>query len=212
MKKYHKIKTVFKRDPENNFKTLLEGEYSLPEFEYLANDEWVYTEKVNGTNIRVMFETDTEDQLSFAGKNNNSQIPTFLSAKLGKEFLPKLDLFKDTFDRSVCLYGEGHGAKIQNGGGNYRKDQGFVLFDIKIDNWWLKRNDIETIAKGLGIEIVPIIGVGTLPEMVGIVKSGLKSTWGDFQAEGIVARPTVELATRSGQRVITKLKYNDFIT
>ena len=38
---YHKIQTVYKRDPMTNYKTLLDGEFSLPEFEYLANNDWV---------------------------------------------------------------------------------------------------------------------------------------------------------------------------
>ena len=50
MKEYHKIQTVFKRDPETNHRTLLEGQYSMPEFEYLANNQWVFTEKIDGTN------------------------------------------------------------------------------------------------------------------------------------------------------------------
>ncbi|MBU1082564.1 MAG: hypothetical protein KKB59_18905, partial [Spirochaetes bacterium] len=49
MQKYHKIQTVFKRDPETKFKTLLIGDFALPEFEYLKNNLWVYTEKVDGT-------------------------------------------------------------------------------------------------------------------------------------------------------------------
>ena len=36
MKKYHKIQTVFKRDPETKNKFLLEGQYSLDEFEFLT--------------------------------------------------------------------------------------------------------------------------------------------------------------------------------
>ena len=51
MIQYHKIQTVFKRDPETKFKTLLMGEYSLPEFEYLKNNEWVFTEKIDGTKV-----------------------------------------------------------------------------------------------------------------------------------------------------------------
>ena len=30
MNEYHKIQTVFKRDPETKYKTLLIGEYSVP--------------------------------------------------------------------------------------------------------------------------------------------------------------------------------------
>lgn len=46
--------------------------------------------------------------------------------------------------------------------------------------------------------------------MIGITREGFTSTWGDFIAEGIVARPEVELFDRMGQRIITKIKYNDF--
>jgi hypothetical protein len=131
--------------------------------------------------------------------------------KLNSKFIPLLEVFKNTFDsEKVCLYGEGYGEKIQKGGGNYRKDQGFVLFDIEIDDWWLRRDDIEKIALDLEIDIIPILGVGTLSDMVKIVRNNLRSRWGDFKAEGIVARPAIELKTRSGNRIITKIKHKDF--
>jgi len=69
MVEYHKIQTIFKRNPETNFKTLLEGEYSLPEFESLKNNEWVWTEKVDGTNIRIMWD---REKVVFGGKTNNA--------------------------------------------------------------------------------------------------------------------------------------------
>lgn len=37
---YHKIQTVFKRNPATNYKTLLMYEWSKPEFEYLAKNQW----------------------------------------------------------------------------------------------------------------------------------------------------------------------------
>ena len=207
MKEYHKIQTVFKRDPETNMKTILEGSYSLPEFEYLADNRWVFTEKVDGTNIRVMFDG---EQITFGGKTDNAQIPAVLLKRLNEHFLPQLELFKKLFADGVCLYGEGYGAKIQKGGGKYRQDQYFVLFDVKIGDWWLKRSDVEDIAQKLNLDIVPIIGQGTLAEMVEKVKKGFDSAWGNFRAEGIVARPSIELKTRGGQRIITKIKCKDF--
>ncbi len=57
---------------------------------------------------------------------------------------------------------------------------------------------------------MPIIGTGTLGDMVDNVKSGFNSQWGDFQAEGIIARPSIELKARNGGRIITKLKCKDF--
>jgi len=206
MEKYHKIQTVFKRDVSTKYKTLLVNDYSLPEFEYLKDCEWVFTEKVDGTNIRVMFEN---GQLLFGGKTDNSQMPVSLMVSLANTF--SVESMQSVFDDSnVCLYGEGYGAKIQKGGGNYRPDQGFVLFDIKIDGWWIERYNVEAVASKLDIPVVPVIGRGPLDDMVDMCRSGFVSTWGNFQAEGIVARPKCELKSRSGSRIITKLKCTDF--
>jgi hypothetical protein len=217
MKEYHKIQTVFKRDPETKYKTLLEDDYSKPEFEYLQHNKWIFTEKVDGTNIRVMF---NGNQIIFGGKTDRAQIPGKLLNRLRERFDHQLDFFKAIFDDGnedilehleVCFYGEGYGAKIQKGGGNYCIDQDFVLFDVNVNGWWLQRNDIEDIAVKFGIDVVPIIGEGTLPEMVEKVRGGFHSQWGDFMAEGIVARPETELRARNGERIITKLKVKDFI-
>lgn len=208
MKEYHKIRTVYKRDPATKHKTLIEGDFSLPEFEFLRSNEWIFTEKVDGTNVRVIFDGET---ITFGGKTDRAQIPRLLMDRLNEKFLPKLDVFKEIFNGNpVCLYGEGYGAKVQAGGGKYRQDPDFVLFDVKIDEWCLQRHDVEDIAEKLGIDTVPIIGTGTLQEMVEMAKSGFKSRWGDFTAEGIVAKPAVELKSRNGERIITKIKYKDF--
>jgi ATP-dependent RNA circularization protein (DNA/RNA ligase family) len=210
MKEYHKIQSIFKRDPETKFKTFLD-EYSIPEFEYLKDNKWIWTEKVDGTNIRVMWDPcPIGTQVMFAGRTGNAQIPTFLFSKLQEVFTP--DLFKDEFaEQPITLYGEGYGAKIQKGGGNYIPDGvDFILFDILIGEWWLKREDVEELAGRLGLDVVPIVGEGTLDDAISYVKSSPKSRWGDFNAEGIVLKPAVELKARNGQRIITKLKHKDF--
>jgi len=214
MIKYHKIQTIYKRDPETKFKTLLEGQYSLPEFEYLKDNIWVFTEKVDGTNIRIMYDGVT---LWFGGKTDSAQIPSELANKLAVFCSDKIDefdkLFINEYDDNpihVCLYCEGYGPKIQKGGGNYRKNQDIVLFDIKVGNWWLKRDAVEAIADTLGLDVVPIIGEGTLDDAIEMTREGFKSQWGDFLAEGIVARPRIELRTRNNSRIITKIKHKDF--
>lgn len=207
MKEYHKIQTVYLRDPENKFKTLLEGQFALPEFEYLKNTLWTCTEKIDGTNIRIMWDG---KECKIGGKTDNAQIPVFLYDKLIEHlFEPKMRV---TFgETEVCLYGEGYGAKIQKGGGNYISDGvDFCLFDVKVGDWWLKREDVEDIAKKFDIGFAPVIGNWVLHEMIDHVKQGFKSQWGDFQAEGIVARPSIELFSRNGSRIITKIKCKDF--
>jgi RNA ligase len=224
MRDYHKIQTVWHRDPANNHKTLLEGKWAEPEFEYLADNQWHFTEKVDGTNIRVII---NEGRISFGGKTDNASLPAPLVSRLESRFHPQRDRLLEMFPHGGCLYGEGYGARIQKGGGNYRPDQDFVLFDILVPGtgrladgsvtidplhpgWWLGREDQQEVAGKLGLDIVPLLGTGTLYDMIAEVRAGFDSVWGDFMAEGIVARPTVELRTRSGHRIITKLKHRDF--
>ncbi len=203
MDKYSKIQTIFKRDMAKKGEIIL-GKYSLPEFEYLKDNEWEFTEKVDGTNIRVHWNGST---VRFGGRTDNAQIPATLGAKL-------MDLFpaeKFTNFEEVTLYGEGYGVKIQKGGGNYKSDGvDFALFDVMIDGWWLKREDVEDISDKLEIGIVPVLGGGTLNDAVYMARKGFDSVWGAFPAEGLVLRPRVELKTRSGHRIITKIKLRDF--
>jgi len=212
--KYHKIMTIFKRDRKTN--EILEGQYSTPEIEYLADKQWEFTEKVDGTNIRIRYDG---ENVQIAGRSDEAQIPVELLQKLqllfqSGEGIGKFEehFTKDEYatDFEVVFYGEGYGPKIQKGGGNYGQEVNFVLFDVKIGNWYLKRDAVDSIAKQFGIKSVPIIGHGTLNDAIEIVKNGMKSQWGDFIAEGIVARPVIELFTRSGERIITKIKYKDY--
>lgn len=207
MSEYPKIQSVFKRDMSKRNRPLIDGEWTLPEFEYLAYSQWDFTEKVDGTNIRVSV---TGAGVAFGGRTDNAQIPAALVARLNERFLPLVGKMQTTLGLEAVLYGEGYGAKIQKGGGNYRKDQDFVLFDVRIGRWWLGRDDVEDVARSLGIDVVPVIGVGTLHEAVAWAKRGIYSKWGDFLAEGIVARPSTELCRRDGSRIITKVKCRDF--
>jgi len=131
---------------------------------------------------------------------------------LNETFLIQKDKFIEVFgdEGGVCLYGEGYGGKIQKAGATYGGEQRFVLFDVKVGDWWLQREDVEDVANKLKIEVVPTCDGGSLNDMICMVKSGINSRWGDFVMEGIVARPSTELVARNGQRIITKLKYKDF--
>lgn len=209
MREYHKIQSIYKRD-EKTHKFLI-GQFSLSEFEFLQNNVWIWDEKVDGTSIRIMWEDTLTTQtkcVSFGGKTDNAQIPAKLMNTLKDKFTS--ELFARHFaGTKMCLYGEGYGAGIQKGG-KYRSDTSFVLFDVRVEQWWLKRADVEDIAGKLGIEVAPVVGRGTLHEAVEYTKAGFKSQWGDFLAEGLVLRPEVSLFTRSGERIITKVKHKDF--
>ena len=207
---YHKITTIYMRQESKPLK-LIEGKYREPELELLKDIEWTFTEKVDGTNIRIMWDG---YNVFFGGRTENAQIPSYLVNKLNELFTgTKIEqIFEQVFGESkVILFGEGYGAKIQKGGGNYSNNQEFVLFDVKVGEWYLKREDIEDVAKKFSLKTVPIIAKGNLQTGVDLVKSGLKSQWGDFIAEGLVAKPSVDIFNRRGQRIITKIKTEDFI-
>lgn len=210
MDKYPKIQTVYKRDPATNYADILWGEFSLPVFEYLQDNAWVFTEKIDGTNIRII--RDENGNIEFRGRTDRAQIPPHLLQKLHEVFNQDTkERLKDAFgDTSVCLYGEGYGQKINKGGKYIANGVDFILFDIKIRHWWLRQIDMEELAESLKIPVVPRVGEGNIKEMISIVEKGLKSEFGPFPAEGVVAKPKIDIFGRNGQRIITKLKHRDF--
>lgn len=208
MNKYPKIQTIYKRDPANNLKTLLEGDFSLPELEYLSDNEWVGREKIDGTNIRVILDSGT---LLFKGRSEEATIPSFLMDKLRQMFPVSKMLSVFGQSDTICLYGEGYGKGIQKAGESYiPNDVSFILFDIKIGHWWLRQEDTDDIAKKLSIDSVPILGTFTLKEAVDIARKGFKSLISDQIAEGLVLVPKVQLLDRAARRIITKIKCRDF--
>ena len=208
MKEYHKIQTVFKRDPETKYKTLLEGQWARPEFDWLAENSWMWTEKIDGTNIRVMWDG---ENVRYGGKTDRAQIPAFLVGWL-MERLSNTRLVDAYPGGPLCLYGEGYGARIQKGGGNYIPDGvSFILFDVRAGDVWLERPKVEDVAHVLDVDVVPVVGIGSLAGGISMVREGFGSLFGTARAEGLVMRPAVELLDRRGRRIITKVKHRDFL-
>ncbi len=111
MKEYHKIYSPFIRDEVTN--KLKKGEWSRPEFGYIKDLTWYATEKIDGTNIRVMWDG---ENVTINGKTDNAQLPTDLIVNIQNLFctIQKRGLFAEKFkDKKVCFYGEGYGAGIQ---------------------------------------------------------------------------------------------------
>jgi hypothetical protein len=208
MIEYHKIEGLYARDMEGS-KKLMEGVFRNPTVEFLKDNIWQFTEKIDGTNISVCWDGHT---VSFNGRTERAQIPAhlvnFLKATFGTSEAEQI--FEEKFGETpVILFGEGYGPKIQSGGA-YRPDVSFILFDVFISGNWQPRESVEDVAKAFGIDVVPIIFEGTIQEGVDFVKAKPKSTIGTAMMEGLVGRPKVELRDRAGKRVIVKIKVNDF--
>lgn len=208
MEEYHKIQSLFLRDPATKLKTFLMGQWTMPEFEYLRNLEWIFEEKVDGTNIRIGYDG---EKVEIGGRTKDAQTPTFLTNKLHEMF--PVSKFKKAFPdcNNVLLFGEGYGAKIQKGGGDYIRDGvSFILFDVKIGDWWLKLEDKRDVATKLGIEVVPVVGTGSLHKAIQMCEEGFPSVLRLSPPEGLILRPQVDLWNRKGERIISKLKLKDF--
>jgi hypothetical protein len=193
------------------------------------NDEPKHEPQIGDMILAVKF------NVRIAGKTDNAQIPPKLLkfmeenypkekvlASLGlKEFIPVEEwevehnwLEYDQIPNIYTIYGEGYGAGIQKAGGNYIKDGvGFIVFDVKVNDIYLKTDARDDIANKLGAPIVPLMGYFTLDEAIEYVRKGFKTgLWDnkDFIEEGLVLRTDLGLRNRMGKRLIVKVKYEDF--
>lgn len=257
--KYHKIQSVFQRDPDNRCKTFLEGEWTRPAFGYLAETDWVATEKVDGTNCRIEV---LDVGYRIGGRTDNAQLHPELMGVLNA-------IGSRACSRGLeglTLFGEGCGAGIQKGGESYGEFKSFILFDVLVtDNgMFLERADVIDIAHQLEVPAVPVVWGGTLLDAVKIFDgTTVSKVWNgtayvlgggrlcsslrikrtverpvvvdmsvgsrmsgsstlDVSAttmkvvevpnlvEGWVLRPSIELKTRAGDRIITKIKVSDY--
>jgi hypothetical protein len=214
---YSKINSIQKRHTEGPLRGQFTGEWAIPEFGYLSENEWIWREKVDGTNIRVGVRIPEGQQyltIEIGGRTASAQIPAPLYQRLHDTFYIDDEVYREAFDEEclrdgVTLFGEGYGAGIQKGG-NYGPVD-FILFDVRIGDSWMTEESTTDIAGKLGLKRVPIVGFGTLNEAIKTVAGGLlESAWAGVKAEGLVCVPSVPLFDRRGHRIITKVKDKDF--
>jgi len=226
--KYPKIDTLYNRG--DDFKVIPDEDH-LRLKEAALIRRWTVTEKIDGTNTRIIFEpncmeggcaTEVIGPTVFYGGRTDKTDPSMF------ERLGLVDLFDKVFtvdklaaafpdmDGPVVLFGESYGPKI-NGGGAYSSVPSFRLFDVLVGNWWLERSSVEDIAAQLDIKAVPVWGYKTgLGGIVELVRQGFPSFVsmeegdGERMAEGIVARTEPLLLRRNGKPLVIKLKTKDF--
>ncbi len=174
---YVKIQGLYKRDGKGNFSI---GNYSLDVFRYLEDDLWRWTEKVDGTNIRLYIDPKVElvepimsgppvpspvgDPVTrLGGHHANSQIPSPLVDHMAA-ISQRTEQIWSTLSGPVVLYGEGYGGKIQSGCSiyGYPEASTFILFDVwvpeehhRLGGFWLDHDKVRAIGDGLEIPTVP---------------------------------------------------------
>ena len=94
MLEYNKIETVFNRDT-NGTKKLIEGSFRNETVEFLKDNIWTFTEKIDGTNIRVHWDG---HKVEFGGRTDKADIPKLYTA--GKQH----QTFKSVLFSLFCTY------------------------------------------------------------------------------------------------------------
>jgi len=221
---YGKIETLYERNMERREDGLKPGAL-LPELKlknplYGAIKEWVFTEKIDGTCMRVEWNPAHTnlwpESLIIGGKSDKAQVHGALMTRMQSLF--PVDKVREVFpDKPVTFYGEGYGAGIQKIGTLYRQDKSFIGFDIFMhdaDNpmggWWLSDENMRNVYTRLGIDVVPLIAKAPLEWATQYVAGGFRSAIGTAVAEGLVGRTVDTLFDCRGQRLICKLKTVDF--
>jgi hypothetical protein len=204
---YPKIDTLFERD----LKTFVVDPQTLKSPVLGTINLWDVTEKIDGTNIRIML--GENGAVQFGGRTDAAQLPADLLMRLINTLQPeilKAAFWLDGKPVNAVLYGEGYGAGIQKGG-LYRLDKSVIFYDCMVGGkWWLDKAAVDDVAAKLGVETVPYLGRMTLEQIVALVREPFASKIGTAMAEGIVARPIEPLFDRKGARIIIKLKTRDF--
>jgi hypothetical protein len=149
MREYGKTENLFTRNPETH--KLNDGDLRDPAFGQIAG--WTVTEKIDGTNIRVLLRLDGHNgtdmgerlgepvrsmQVEVLGRSDKANVPGDLKDAIlatiqenwASVFAWVEELTGDDDAVQVCLYGEGYGAGIQKVGVKYRSDKGLRIFDV----------------------------------------------------------------------------------
>lgn len=206
MSLYHKIKGLFRFD--NELKKYIYGEFSDPKIEYLKNCRWIFTEKVDGTNFRIIW---NGHNIMYGGRTEKSEFSKkqqeFIENLLSEEL--EITIEQMFGDKEAIIYAELYGDNIQKVGKLYSDSYQVKVFDIKVDGLFLYREDVEEITSNLGLDIVPVVLEGTINDGIGYVASTDKSTFSEAPLEGIVGVPKVHMYGRQGERIIVKIKRKD---
>ena len=214
MRTYFKIDTVFKRAEDGTHK--LTREWCNPLVDYLKNNEWEFTEKIDGTNTPVHWDG---HNITYGGRTEDAVVPEKVREALDEIFdEAEIQVIEQMFgEKEVTFYGEMYGGDIskKHKGVAYAcKKESYILFDIQVGDVWLSRENVLDIGKKLGIDVVPTYMTGTLSYGVNVIERGvaeeLHSLRGNRMIEGFVARPMVRVFDWKGRPVCVKIRVDDF--
>jgi RNA ligase len=224
---YPKTENLFTRDPETH--KLNMGDLRVAEFGLIKH--WHVTEKIDGTNMRVVYDPKAET-VEIRGRSDAANIPGDL-LKTMQDMFP-LENLQRQFDgylaeqielgTTVTIYGEGYGAGIQKGG-YYNPNKAFRVFDVCYHRYtgldsWCQPSTVKWICETLQVPMVPVIyDKYTIDDIVDLVQSmkngntvsntAFRDSEQTAEPEGIIARTDPYLYNEHGGRIMFKLKTKD---
>lgn len=174
----------------------------------LANTDWQYKRKLDGANLRVRWDG---EQALWNGKSNAFTCGADLTDYMNATFIE--EIFEEKFgrDKTVILFGEQMGKKVQTNELGLNKVE-FVLFDVNINGYWLSPENVREIATYFKVrtcyDFMPdaVAFSDTLTSLIQRVARGDFSEW-----EGVVATPVIECRNQRGDRTIVKIKNRDYL-
>ena len=172
-------------------------------------------EKIHGTSANIRFKMESVEPrrctLSFA--SGGAKQSTFISLFDGQALLAKFDALGHA---DVRVYGEAYGGSMQRMKETYGDKLKFIVFEVKIGDFWLDVPNAANVARKLGLDFVHYVEISTDLEEIDAQRDAdsmqaVRNGCGEGKMrEGIVLRPLVELVTLNGNRVVAKHKRDDF--
>lgn len=180
--------------------------FRSPTLYYLSSANWRPRRKIDGENIRIKWDG---EQALWNGKTNAFNCSANFTEYMNNTFIE--EIFEEKFgrDKTVILYGEHVGKKVQKNDLGLDKDE-VVLFDVQINGIWLDYDNVKEIAQYFNIrhhsDFESPLDEEDLVTIIREVGAGEFKNW-----EGIVATPAVEMLDKTGKRIIVKIKNKDYL-
>lgn len=234
---YEKILAPFSRASSKDKYVDEWGKWAKPEFELLQKVKWVWTQKIDGTNLNIVWDG---DKVSYLGHTDKTQWNDRAKKLIEETFCtPEAET---VFEQ---LYGEQPvTVSMELVGKDYNQNYGhpdgyFYVFDIKngaTGKYWTNDEVLSHFVNSFDpekkiMDKVQELFEGGIRDAVNYVKiteatwnSNFTTSWyddgfhvwkiknplGPYPIEGIVGRLPIELYNSKNERVICKVKCKDF--
>ena len=212
--KYAKFSSPFKKDDKW---------LNTPEAaQYLPIGRWIVTEKIDGTNIRIILTKPDEEGNRETHIASRKLIlnPEDKTSKQYMDCLKEVNLHKikeyfNDVNSTVVIYGEGYGAGVQKGG-IYSKEKNYRVFDIRIGEAYQDFEYVKKVCIDNQLNVVPVMC--ELKEIVyeecldalKIFQETLIKEGDGGKPEGFVYKLEPVLLNKYKERLIFKVKHKDF--